>query len=578
METARDALRSGDKGLAESLSRSRDTRSVCDADLHLSWADLLEELGLIAEAAEELNLAIRDDPGRETAYQRLSEIFLDQNRPEKAARVLERLIEIQPGNPEYRLRLGRVLLEAREFPAAKEVFEEALKKTADPRFESLLRDLRFLKDADVISDATPSSDKMVLSPNQNQVIVFTTLFSGREGVHARQWLSPSGEAGYTPVQEPFTPKVAENHILGNYTVGIYPVRLDNTVNFIAFDFDLAKFAVRSAITNKRVWDAAMERVHQAACRLFETASECELPMVLEDSGFKGRHAWIFLEEPVPAGVGKKLGELLAGRILPLAAEVQVEIFPKQGAVPRGNLGNLIKLPLGIHRRTGRRALFVTPENSLFPDQLGLLEEMRRCPRRTVYSLVQKLQSNKVISFPGKSRPETPVSPLLEDQESEEAPAPLPPVPEAFDLERDLQFQTLLLKCPVIKTLVEKIHRTYRIEKDEAMVLIHTIGHLDHGPEAINELFQRCAHADPTLFLKNRLKGNPMSCPKIRMRVPAVTSTVACNCTFDPSAHLYPTPVLHARAADPATSSQPLGLTVDSIQFHNLVQDYLKLRR
>jgi hypothetical protein len=32
-------------------------------------------------------------------------------------------------------------------------------------------------------------------------------------------IGPTGEYGYTPVQEPFNPKVAENHLLENYTVG-----------------------------------------------------------------------------------------------------------------------------------------------------------------------------------------------------------------------------------------------------------------------------------------------------------------------------------------------------------------------
>ncbi|MBW2043171.1 MAG: tetratricopeptide repeat protein [Deltaproteobacteria bacterium] len=578
LETAWRAFRSGEKDAAASIAHHRDTRRVCNAELHLAWADLLEELGMIPEAVEELNLAVRDDPDGEAAVHRLSEIYLDQNRPDKAAQLWERLVQRHPENPEYRLKFGRALLEAREYPRAREVLEQAHKETADPRISAHLRELHFLEDEKGSENTPEPTDAHPMAPTQNQLVVFTSLFSGREGVHARQWLSPSGEAGYTPVQEPFTPKVAENHILGNITVGIYPVRLDNTVNFIAFDLDLAKFAVRAAITKKRAWDDAMNRVHQAACRLIEAASEYDLPLTLEDSGFKGRHAWMFLEEPVPAGVAKKLGDLLAGLILPLPAEVQVEVFPKQGSVPRESLGNLIKLPLGIHRRTGKRGMFVTPENIVIQDPLGFLEAAQRVPRRTVYSLVQKLQSRKVISFPGKGKPEPakPAKPF--ETESEKESAPLPPVPEAFDLDRDLEFQTLMLKCPVIKALVEKIHQTYRIEKDEAMVLIHTVGHLDHGPEIINELFERCAHADPTYFLKSRLKGNPMSCPKIRLRVPSVTSRVACNCTFDPDAHLYPTPVIHARAAVAAAGAGPMALTVDSVQFQNLVQDYLKLRK
>ena len=85
--------------------------------------------------------------------------------------------------------------------------------------------------------------------------------------------------------------------------------MDNTVNFIAFDLDLAKFALRKSITNQKLWQAVMGKVHQAACKLLDIGAAQDLPMYLEDSGFKGRHVWIFLETPIPAGVAKKCGDL-----------------------------------------------------------------------------------------------------------------------------------------------------------------------------------------------------------------------------------------------------------------------------
>ena len=69
---------------------------------------------------------------------------------------------------------------------------------------------------------------------------FIDLFSGREGAYARQWANEKNETGYTPVREHFSPKVAKNHLLGNYTVGIYQLRINGTVNWAAFDVDLNK--------------------------------------------------------------------------------------------------------------------------------------------------------------------------------------------------------------------------------------------------------------------------------------------------------------------------------------------------
>jgi hypothetical protein len=46
-----------------------------------------------------------------------------------------------------------------------------------------------------------------------------------------------------------------------------------------------------------------------------------------------------------------------------------------------------------------------------------------------------------------------------------------------------------------------------------------------------------------------------------------------------SVNLYPTPIIHLRSLGGVKNSEtPLGLTVDSLQFQNLVQDYVKLRK
>lgn len=568
LKQARHLLTQGNNNQARSLAASRQTKDSSDPDFHLAWADLLEELGLMEEVVLELNLAIRDDPEHEETYQRLAEIYLDQGKPLKAAHLWADLLKRRPQEPQAYQELGRALEEAGEFAKAKQVYTIALEKTGAAQFKDLLAHLKFLEEPAEPPSALPETEQLLAQPHH--LVTFLSLFGGREGVYARQWVSPTGESGYTPVQEPLSPKVAENHILGNFTVGVYPVRLDNTVNFIAFDLDLAKFAVNRAITSQRAWEALMAKVHKTACRLLDLAAAQDLPAYLEDSAFKGRHVFIFLESPLPAGVAKKCGELLATQLLPLPPEVTLEIFPKQATVKPGSLGNLIKLPLGIHRRTGKRALFLYPDGQPYEDQLKLLGQFQRVPKAHIYRVVQRLHAVRAAPQPALGPP------------SEEAPPPIapvsPPAPSTpYDLERDSQFQYLMARCPALKSLVENINRTSQVSRDETQVLIHTLGHLEHGPAAVNEIFQRCLNADPSLFLKSRLRGNPMSCPKIRARIPQVTSTVDCNCAFDLTSNLYPTPLIHVQSltAAPAT---PLGLTLESLQFQNLLQDYVKLRQ
>jgi len=83
---------------AVALAKERSTKSRNEARFHLRWADLLEELGLFDEVNLELNFAIRDDPENQDTYRRLSEIYLDNGYPGKAARCYWSIIEQNPAS------------------------------------------------------------------------------------------------------------------------------------------------------------------------------------------------------------------------------------------------------------------------------------------------------------------------------------------------------------------------------------------------------------------------------------------------------------------------------------------------
>jgi len=81
-------------------------------------------------------------------------------------------------------------------------------------------------------------------------------------------------------------------------------------------------------------------------------AELGLPGVVEGSR-RGGHLWLFFDEPVPATAARyTVGEALAAA---LDAGVEVptyELYPDTGAA--GALGHAVRLPLGVHRRTGVR--------------------------------------------------------------------------------------------------------------------------------------------------------------------------------------------------------------------------------
>lgn len=565
-------LQKGDKEQAREMVLRRDTREIKDASLHLQVADLCEQLDLVDETLLELNLVARDDPGNRSVWFRLAEVHQDMGNLEKAARCVRKVVALYPDDPSHYKRLGSLLEEAKEFEEARRVYQEGAEKTQDPSFHPLISGLTFLQDVEVEERKSELQPQNL--PTDAHLVRFLTLFSGREGVYARQWVSPSGETGYTPIREPLTATVARNHLLGNHTIGVYQVRIDETVSFIAFDLDLPKYLISSAATKQRQWDQALKKIHQMAVRLVDLGASLEITVHLEDSGFKGRHAWIFLQNPIPARTAKKFAALFLSRLKEPLHEVQMEVFPKQIHVKEGGLGNLIKLPLGIHRRSGKWSAFVSPGGEPFPNQLECLETMTPVSKEGIFKAIEMIQSEglPVISFPSEH---------LEEVSEEEVTVgrSAPAVTRAaleYDMERDPQVQHLLSKCETLRSLVENIRRTRELTGEERIVLTHTMGFLEHGPEAVNTLLKQCVNIDPSHFMKSRLKGNPISCPKIRSRIPQITSQVSCNCVFPEQGTLYPNPVNHLATIQ--TGGAAVGKTVDAMQFETLLQEYLKAKK
>lgn len=574
LDQARKHIQSGHADMAIADVRERNTRDIRDPDLHLQWADLCEELGRIDEVIFELNLALRDRPEDVTVHCRLAEIHRDSGNLEKAARKWRDVLKLQPEVAAHYTSLGEVLEEMRQYEKAAETYRLGVEKTGDPSLKAHLKALAFVsEEASEPQPAEKAEEDWI--PSDSQVVRFMDLFTGREGVYARQWVSHTGESGYTPIREPFTMGVAKNHLMGNHTVGLYPLRMDNTVCFIAFDIDIAKYFLAKAITSKKLWDRADASAQTIACKIVDLGAAQDIPIYIEDSGFKGRHCWILVEPPIPARIARRFALILLQQIGRPPSELQVEAFPKQAFVAEGKLGNLIKIPLGIHRRSGRRGLFVDGSGRAYPDQLGFLDQVERAAKQRIYEFIQRFQTAEGSRIWSEEKPATP------EEEGKERAKPsvgLPAVPEQYDLERDPEFQYLVSRCHVLRSIVEKINQEGEIGNEERIVLTHSVGLLKNGPEAVNALLARCANVDASLFLKSRLRGNPISCPKIRSRVPAITSRVACDCKFDPKTTLYPSPLRHVQEMDRVKATSLVGRTVDSLQFQQMLQEYLKARR
>ena len=400
---------------------------------------------------------------------------------------------------------------------------------------------------------TPGPMGSELLPSDVDILRFLSWFGGREDVYARQWWSPAkGRGGYSPVHEPITPGVMRRHFLGEHTVGVYPVRLDGTAVFMALDLDVIPTALQAAQMDKDVAARVQVALDGLTRKAHERLAAFGMGAVIESSGYKGRHLWVLFTEPVNAGILFELGRRLAAELLreDEAGFVNIESFPRQPMRRDDGLGNLIKLPLGIHRRTGRRSVFLDAALAPILRPFTWLRSVERV-RPEVASLALE-------QLPAASGGPPPAAPVVASPDGKRVPAPewgepvqpgslpRPQLPPAFtetELARSADLRLVRERCGVVGHLIEHTLAGRPLPREAWLTMKHTLGHTDDGLRAVNFLLDR-AQGPAAEKLVSVLRGNPMSCQKLCGRVPEDARKRCTGCEFPWAPQHYPTPGLH----------------------------------
>ena len=137
------------------------------------------------------------------------------------------------------------------------------------------------------------------------------------------------EKGWRTVKESLTIRHVTEHLEGKYCLGVYPFNEKGIVKWICIDIDFKRSML--------AYNLARQLFHE----------NCVL---LEDTGGRGMHVWILLE-PTPLWQANMLVDKIK-------SQLATEIFPKQRELKPGQYGNFVRLPLGIHHRTGNRSYFL----------------------------------------------------------------------------------------------------------------------------------------------------------------------------------------------------------------------------
>lgn len=174
---------------------------------------------------------------------------------------------------------------------------------------------------------------------------YRSLFIHRDDVFAVQHES----GNYYPERRELTDDDLTEHLAGLWSIGSYVIRPeDQTIKFLCFDLDTHDEETTDALCGLVQRMVSLNLSH-------EYIAGHGLPMLLlESSGSKGVHVWLFFSEPINAA---RVRRWVASEFLPQWTEetggASLEIFPKQDTVAEGGFGNLVKLPLGQHAVSGK---------------------------------------------------------------------------------------------------------------------------------------------------------------------------------------------------------------------------------
>lgn len=390
---------------------------------------------------------------------------------------------------------------------------------------------------------------------------FLRLFGGRADLYARQWYDARADrGGYQPVREPLTPGVVLQHLEGRITLGQYVLHPDATVSFAALDLDPTPEAWEQLrLGREGEGGLALESLADYARRLWETADRMGLPATIEDTGGFGLHIWLAFDPRIPAARARALLREWLWRTGAQPPAVSVELFPKQDSLSGKGLGNLIKLPLGIHQATLRRSRFLDASLRPLEDAEGIAAIRPCAPAAVDTILASRVVPLRPGANPAPPWDETPLA------TTDDEPLPSPVTPELGTMlkrsedrtpralaealaaiprgrEADAAADRVLAGCAVLGELSRRAFEAHALSADAARALLYTVGLVGRENERIETIFKQAGLGRRELERIRRGRQAPMGCRKLHELFPELATGCACPTAGD---YAYATPALFA---------------------------------
>jgi len=484
---ARAYLDEGDEERARRVVAIKRKLPSKDPAVHFEWGRLGEELGMAAQARESYEQAVALDPTNPDYHFRTAFLHYERGGWERALKHLEKTVALSQENAEAQRLLASL-------------YEEM-------GFKKLARGLRGLEERK--AGAPPSV--LPSGPSGRDISLILSLFKGREFGYARFVLGTAGSVSFDHVNGIIGDQEILQHLSGESTYGMYPLRSDRTLNHCAIHIRIPWRRLVANIKNSGFLVISESHVHDYARKIVGKAEEFAVPAYLEDPGDRERRIWFFFQEFIPMELSRRFLNAILDKVPAPGLDLSVDLLLGYRASGIGHEDSPVALPLGINPRTGKRSLFIDEEGEPSEDQFLFVRKIRPISRRGIKALL-KSDRRSSISIPLQG------------------------------------LRHLQEKCPVVNDILLKAHSGRNLRPEEKQVLFFILGFLPDGCSVLHHVLEPCPDYRPKKVdqMVSRLGAHPVSCPKIRHLLPDTTAYVRCDCSFDLPAGNYPSPLLHLK--------------------------------
>lgn len=454
-----------------------------------------------------------------------------------------------------------------------EIWTELMQEYSDAgaynRAAAIMKKIERLKTRPAVPDLSgeaAGAEADAIRPGQmtgEWLAAYSALFVARDDVYGEEEILAGNKRQVVPKLEPLTDEVLKTHFSGKKTIASYVQRTNQTVKYLVIDVDVSKRLLLMGAEQEQI-RKYLPRAAERAAEVLKILERMGLHGYVENSGYRGYHIWVFFTEWIPVRYVVMLEDVLEEKLEKTDDDISIEFFPNRSRIRNGSYGQSIKLPGGMHIKSGKRSGFCNEQFEPVEMSYEFLTGIAK------YTLMAVKKILGTMSGTEKEPKKRELSLELEGF------AELPP-----------SVKVVLEKCNLVRYLCQKAQTTGYLSHFERLTILYVFGHLgEEGKTFVHTVMEFTLNYQYHVTEKfiQKLPAKPVSCVKLRDQYKQITAEYGCSCNFRRTKNCYPSPVLHALknssdVADDITIPTSRTLTkkveekvIEEINIHKKVQD------